>query len=187
MDVVPSGAFDEITALDVNDAEQIVFGGVGQGAARVYRTGPAGGTFTPVADGHAVAVAINDHGLLAALFAADGAGPERIRFGPSLATPVIAVGDALLGSTVTDVDFANQGFNDANQIAFLATLADGRGGIYVASPVPEPGMGSLTSSALAMLIRPRRARAGSPRAENPVRDAVTTRTAYPRRTELCAR
>ena len=91
------------------------------------------------------------------------------------------------GSTVTDLDFVNQGFNDANQIAFLATLADGRGGIYVASPVPEPGVGSLTSSALAMLVRRRRAPAGSPRAENPVRDAVTSRTAYPIRTELCAR
>jgi hypothetical protein len=46
---------------------------------------------------------------------------------------------ALDGSTVTSLSFG-RGINDAGQIAFEATLADGRTGIYRADlqTVPEP-------------------------------------------------
>ena len=45
--------------------------------------------------------------------------------GPDLlADKVIATGDALFGSTVESVRFFRDGLNDANQIAFWASLAD---------------------------------------------------------------
>ena len=102
-----------------------------------------------MATGRADAVAIDNNGLLAALFAADAAGPERILFGPTLGTPVIAVNDPLLGSTVTDLNFVNVGFNDVGQLAFFATLADGRSGVSIATVVPEPGTGVGIACAIA--------------------------------------
>lgn len=52
---------------------------------------------------------------------------------------VIAVGDELEGSTVTGLSFGSNGLNSANQIAFAATLADGRTGVYKIESAPEPG------------------------------------------------
>ena len=67
---------------------------------------------------------------------------------------VIALGDALFGSTVTGLDFLN-GLNDAGDVAFLYHLADGRQGIAVAS-VPEPaGLALLAIGACAALPRRR--------------------------------
>ncbi|WP_189525066.1 DUF7453 family protein [Nostoc sp. 'Peltigera membranacea cyanobiont' 232] len=47
---------------------------------------------------------------------------------------VIATGDTLLGSTVTQLGFSSQGLNNSGQIAFYATLADGISGIFRADP-----------------------------------------------------
>jgi len=57
--------------------------------------------------------------------------------GDPVADRVIAVGDALDGSTVSGLDplsFASS-LNNAGQIAFLVFLADGRTGVYRADPV----------------------------------------------------
>ena len=60
--------------------------------------------------------------------------------GPDLlADKVIATGDPLAGSTVTDVFSFRNGLNDSGQVAFYAQLDDGRSGIFRADPVPEPG------------------------------------------------
>lgn len=48
-------------------------------------------------------------------------GPDRV------ADKVIATGDSLFGSTVTDLAFDRDGMNNKGQIAFTAHLADGRG------------------------------------------------------------
>ncbi len=47
---------------------------------------------------------------------------------------VIATGDPLLGSTVTNLGFFREGLNDAGQVAFYASLADGTQGIFRADP-----------------------------------------------------
>ena len=52
---------------------------------------------------------------------------------------VIAMGDELDGSTVTGLTFSSNGLNGAGQIAFSATLADGRSGVYKIESAPEPG------------------------------------------------
>lgn len=60
---------------------------------------------------------------------------------------VIREGDSLLGSTITRLVFAGMSqtriterdsFNNHGQVAFEFTLADGREGIAIATPVPEP-------------------------------------------------
>ena len=67
-----------------------------------------------------------------------------------VADRIIGPGDALDGSIVTSVVTSSRSLNDAGQIAFLATLANGREGIYRADPVrfsavaiAEPSSGAL--------------------------------------------
>ncbi len=76
-------------------------------------------------------------------------------------TQVLKTGDALFGSTVTDVRLSKQAFNDDGQLAFYYELADGRNGIAVANTVPEPG------SALLLLLRRRCGTVRPARAQSP--------------------
>jgi hypothetical protein len=65
-------------------------------------------------------------------------GQYGIYTGPDpIADKVIEVGDRLLDSTVTEFSFGTQGLNDRGELAFVATLADGRRVIALASPVSE--------------------------------------------------
>lgn len=70
---------------------------------------------------------------------------------------LIGRGDALDGSVVTGVGFGFPLVNDSGQIAFLAGLEDGRQGIYVASPVPEPSGLLVVGALMLMAVRRRRA------------------------------
>ncbi len=47
---------------------------------------------------------------------------------------VVKTGDALSGSTVTDLTLSSQALTDDGHLAFHAKLADGREGVYVATP-----------------------------------------------------
>lgn len=66
-----------------------------------------------------------------------------------LTSKIIEVGDALDGSIVTDLLFYREGLNDFDQIAFSTKLADGRGGVYIATiaAVPEPATLALLGAA----------------------------------------
>jgi hypothetical protein len=48
---------------------------------------------------------------------------------------VIGGGDVLFGSQVQSLSIARESLNDQGQIAFTANLADGRHGVYVATPI----------------------------------------------------
>lgn len=62
-------------------------------------------------------------------------GVRGIFIGPNPVTDkVIEVGDPLFGSTVADLSFYREGLNDRGQLVFLATLANGKQVIAVASP-----------------------------------------------------
>jgi hypothetical protein len=75
----------------------------------------------------------------------------------AVADKVIGPGDALDGSTVNWAWSMGEGMNDNGQIAFWAQLADGRSGIYVADPVPEPtGMAVIAAVAAGLLTKRRR-------------------------------
>jgi hypothetical protein len=68
---------------------------------------------------------------------------------PSL-NGIIAIGQALDGSTVSTMSALSGRMNDAGQFVFAVSLNDGRSGIYRAEPVPEPialgGIGLLACS-----------------------------------------
>lgn len=84
------------------------------------------------------ATSINNRGTVAF-----SAGLDDGRFGiftgsNPLTDKVIATGDSLFGSTVTALSFYQEGLNNVDQIAFKATLADGRTVFSRANAVPEP-------------------------------------------------
>ena len=63
------------------------------------------------------------------------------------------------GSTITALSFSPEGFNNTNDVAFLAQLADGRL-VNVISELPEPGAaGVMLAAGAGLLARRRRARA----------------------------
>jgi hypothetical protein len=115
-------------------------------------------------------VAIDNKGNL--VFGASlDAGGIGIFNGPDpVVNKVIATGDMLFGSKVKYFSwgvngFRREGFNDAGQIAFFATLEDGTQGIYRANPdseplksVPEPSgvLGLFAVGALALVKRYKR-------------------------------
>jgi hypothetical protein len=71
-------------------------------------------------------------------------------------TRVIGTGDALNGSTVTDLALGASGLNDDGDIAFNYTLASGTTGVAVASLIPEPGSALLLVAAGGTLLSRRR-------------------------------
>jgi len=82
--------------------------------------------------------AINNAGTVAFLASLDDEN-SGIFSGPDpVSDKVIETGDALFGSSVASLFLFREGLNDAGQIAFLATLADGREVVGRADPVPEP-------------------------------------------------
>ena len=75
--------------------------------------------------------------------------------------PVIKIGDPLDGSIVTGLNFGPHGLSDDGQIVFSAMLANGSSGVYVLTPVPEPGslflaLGAVAGLAVSALARLRR-------------------------------
>ena len=74
-----------------------------------------------------------------------------------VADKVIATGDSLAGSTVTNLNFLRSGLNNNNQIAFSVQLADGTQGIFRAEPVtqtppPQPGPSVEDAFALSKIV-----------------------------------
>jgi hypothetical protein len=61
-------------------------------------------------------------------------------FGGGILTPMLKTGDSLFGSTVTGALTQGQAFDQdgSGRIVFSYHLADGRSGIAMGTPVPEP-------------------------------------------------
>lgn len=75
----------------------------------------------------------------------------------ALADRVVIEGQSLFGSTLTGTQFALGGMNDVGQIVFRYGLADGRTGIAIATPVPEPVSAiGLASASFGLMLRRRR-------------------------------
>ncbi len=74
-----------------------------------------------------------------------------------VADKVIATGDSLAGSIVTNLSFLRSGLNNNNQIAFSVQLANGTQGIFRAEPVtqtppPQPGPSVEDAFALSKIV-----------------------------------
>lgn len=82
--------------------------------------------------------AINDLGTVAALI--DSTQDRLSVFKGGVEGTVVSVGDAFDGSTITGLKFLAEGFNDLEQFAFNATLADGRSVNVLASPGRCPSL-----------------------------------------------
>jgi hypothetical protein len=63
--------------------------------------------------------------------------------------PEGVIGDTLFGATVASLKFFRQGLNDANSVAFSASLANGRSVAVRADLAPSPGGGPLLGSSFA--------------------------------------
>ena len=144
---------------EVGDADRVVFAANWNTLTTgfyVWNNGVI--TKVPGTDGLLGTPAINDNGVVAGLVT--GGGPTRLSiFEGGTENTVISVGDPLYGSTVTGLNFSAEGFNNLNQLAFQATLADGRT-VNVLSALPEPGGAAmLLLAGSGLLARRRRARA----------------------------
>jgi hypothetical protein len=69
------------------------------------------------------------------------------------ANKIVRAGDPLDGSTIKELDFGPFGQNDQGQVAFWALLNDGRSGIFMASPLPEPSSLMLVGIGLVTILR----------------------------------
>lgn len=112
---------------------------------------------------HFGAVSLNNANELA-FYALTPTGQRGIYRGPDpIADKIIATGDTLLGSTVTQLAFGRRGLNDAGQVAFWAKMENGQQGVFVAS-VPEPAtisllaVGALSLAGISACRRRRRKR-----------------------------
>jgi hypothetical protein len=142
--------------LDVNDSGDVVLSS--DNALRLFNN--ASGMLTTIASGNNPA--INNSGTIAFTTSLDDGGEGIFITSDSGLHEVIATGDTLLGSTVTNLSFSQEGFNNNGQIAFFAELADGTQGIFradrVGAPptsVPEPASaaGLLVLGALGLISR----------------------------------
>jgi hypothetical protein len=105
----------------------------------------SGADFQGLASG---VVSINSANNLAFLGTPVGGTRGLYSTAQGLSTPIIRVGDAFDGSIVTGLGMGIHGLNDALNVAFLATLQDGRTGIYFGVvAVPEPSSLPLASIA----------------------------------------
>ncbi|HYF13985.1 MAG TPA: choice-of-anchor tandem repeat NxxGxxAF-containing protein [Phycisphaerales bacterium] len=101
--------------------------------------------------------AINDLNQIAYSATFDDFTTTGIFTGPDLVNDaVVRTGDVIDGSAVTFVSFYREGLNNSGQIAFFAQLADGRGVVMVATPVPTTGVLALAAVASPFVLRRRR-------------------------------
>ena len=131
-----SSTFSALSFPVTNNGGTVTFLGFDAGGSGVFTSN--GGTLTSIADTSGPFTlfgtpSINDAGVVAfQAFISTGAG---IFSGPDpIADKVIATGDPLDGSTVAGLAFSREGLNGAGQVAFFASLADRRQGVFLADP-----------------------------------------------------
>jgi hypothetical protein len=143
-DAFPAFVLDSTGTLAFNDKGTVAFiSHLKGGKTGIVKAD--GGRFSTIADNTGAyerfsTVALNNTGKVVFQAYLRGATPDRPETGiytgaDPVANKVIAVGDPLFDSTVAQLALWRDGLNDAGQIAFLATLADGREVIGRTEPV----------------------------------------------------
>jgi hypothetical protein len=126
----------------INGAGQAAFGADLAGGGQGIFVG-SGGSLQSIADTNGVyagfqAPVINDRGQVAFWTTLKAGGGGIFTGNDPNRDKVIATGDSLFGSTVVGFATVDVAENNDGQIAFFASLADGRTELVVATPVPEP-------------------------------------------------
>jgi len=125
-----SGRFSSFRPPDINDAGTVAFFAQLDDSSTGIFSGN-GGPVTTIAGSSSSFMPFNDPGVnnqgMVAFTAFLGLDNIGIFTGPdAIGDRVVASGDPLFGSTVVGIEFDPNGLNDAGQIAFSASLADGR-------------------------------------------------------------
>ncbi|MBC7833565.1 MAG: hypothetical protein H7Y88_00510 [Phycisphaerales bacterium] len=156
-----SSAFDDEPAM--NAAGRVAFIGrsndistmyllVGDGTADAIALADTTGDLDSINN-----AAINDLNQIAYSATFDDFSTTGIFTGSDLINDaVVRTGDLIDGSAVTFVSLCREGLNNNGQIAFFAQLADGRGVVMVATPVPTPAVLALAAIAVPRALRRRR-------------------------------
>ena len=119
----------------LQDLNRGVYVGSGGGPTNIIDSGNPGAPTTlidttgPFSNGASFNPSINTAGTVVFAAALDAGGLGLFTGPDPVADKVIRTGDLLFGSTINNLIFGNQGFNDAGQIAFLYFLDNGRSGI----------------------------------------------------------
>jgi hypothetical protein len=157
-----TGVFSQFfgTPVIASDGTVLVRGILDSGVQGLYKF--SGGSFTAYVDnagpysGFGSGPAMSDNGNVAFQGFLDAGGSGIYTGSNPVTNKVIAVGDALDGSTVQSVNLYSEGIDDSGQVAFLANLANGTSGIYRADPVPEPGSAAMLGIGTLGLLAARR-------------------------------
>ncbi|MGD9126801.1 MAG: hypothetical protein PVH19_05420 [Planctomycetia bacterium] len=97
--------------------------------------------------------AINDRGEIAFAGKLDN-GQKGLFVGFDLTQePILLTGDQLDEQTIEDISFFRN-LNNAGQLAFSVQYANGQSAIYIATPVPEPGMFTLLLVLISAIVMP---------------------------------
>ncbi len=134
-----TGPLQSFTAGNyINDSGLVAFRATMDSGEEGVFTGN-GGALTTIADTTGPFsvlrdLAANNEGVVAIYAYLDAGGTGVFTGSDPVADKVIASGDPLDGSTVSSVQFHGYGINDNGQVAFTATLADGRKGVFIATP-----------------------------------------------------
>lgn len=136
-----TGRFDRFATFPVINDENVVafFAGLDNGSTGIFKA--ADDEIETVVNSHGAyrdfvgSFSLNNHGAIAFAASTDD-GVDGIFTGANPKThKVVAIGDALFGSSVTELDFFREGLNDHGQVAFVASLADGTQALVRADPV----------------------------------------------------
>jgi Ca2+-binding RTX toxin-like protein len=137
------GEFEQFSSPDINDEGAIAFLAQKDDGSRGIYTNTYGQLNVLVDDSSEFSLfnsqpAFNNNGEVAfygelddgsaGIFVASETGYEQI----------VAVGDELAGSTVSELVIVQEGINDSGQVAFQARLADGNFAIFRADPISQP-------------------------------------------------
>ncbi|MEB3181476.1 MAG: choice-of-anchor tandem repeat NxxGxxAF-containing protein [Nostocaceae cyanobacterium] len=126
----------------INDQGTIAFL-AGSGTSSQIVSINQAGTRTNIAQTNSVftnfgALSLNVRGTVAFFSDLNNGGKGIFLGSDPVQNKVIAIGDSLFNTTVTDLQFASDGLNNFGQVTFFARLSNGSTGIFRANPVLSP-------------------------------------------------
>lgn len=151
-----NGIFNSLSSPTLNDSGTVAFNaGLAGGQSAIFTS--SGGNLTTIADtsgsfsAFSSDVALNDPGNVAFLANLDDGTTGIFTGSDSGFNEIVAVGDTLGGSTVTQLFISHDGLNDAGQVAFGVYLADGTQRVFRADPIAVPESNGSALFAIAIL------------------------------------